>query len=378
MVAGSYAGGGLDLPWVEGSPYRRGKVGGIDVIQIDLPYSNHDGFLKRTWLFLRFALAGIKIAFKEDHDLLFATSTPLTAGIPGIARKLFRRKTPFVFEVRDLWPELPKAMGVIKNPIVLGMMGFLERRTYAAADALIGLSPGICDGIRNKLKREKQVLFVPNAADIDLFKPTPKEGRGFPGISDDDFVAVFTGAHGIANGLHAVLDAAAHLIDEPRIKFLFIGDGRLKPQLIERAEKEGLLNCVFHDPIPKTELAGLLPKLDLGLMILQNVPAFYRGTSPNKFFDYIASGIPVLNNYPGWLAEEIENNDCGIVVPPGDPKAFADAVSTLFENNEICRKKGANARKLAEERFNRERSADACVDFFENLDRQLRRPEDES
>jgi glycosyltransferase involved in cell wall biosynthesis len=176
---------------------------------------------------------------------------------------------------------------------------------------------------------------------------------------------VFAGAHGIANGLDAVLDAAALLRHEPGIKFLFIGDGREKPRLLARARAEGLDNCLFHPPLPKTRLAAVLPTLDLGLMILADVPAFYRGTSPNKFFDYLASGIPVLVNHPGWLADEIAAHDCGVAVPPGDPAALAAAVVRLRDDREAARRLGANARRLAEERFARDRLAGEFQRFIE-------------
>ena len=122
----------------------RGDIDGIDVIQISIPYSNSDGLIKRALSFVKFAWKGVQIAMKEEYDLLFATTTPLTAGIPGIAAKWFRRK-PFVFEVRDLWPELPKALGM-KYPLALLGMSILEKRSYHAADACIGLSPGIREG----------------------------------------------------------------------------------------------------------------------------------------------------------------------------------------------------------------------------------------
>src|SRR5690606_6162994 len=131
--------------------------------------------------------------------------------------------------------------------------------------------------------------------------------------------------HGIANGLNAVLDAAAELKRRGRddIRLVLVGQGKLKPALQARAQREKLHNVVFCDPVEKPRLAGLLAAADLGMQVLANVPAFYNGTSPNKFFDYVASGLPVLINYPGWLADIITEVDCGYVVPPDDPAAFA-------------------------------------------------------
>ena len=128
-MCGSYSAAdtGLDSPYVRGR--REGIVDGIRVIELELPYSNNDGFMRRSGQFLKFAFRSVGIAMRERYDLVFATTTPLTAGIPGIAARWFRRK-PFVFEVRDLWPELPREMGVIKNPFVLMAMGWLEWLSY--------------------------------------------------------------------------------------------------------------------------------------------------------------------------------------------------------------------------------------------------------
>lgn len=367
MVCGS---GQMASSGVEGEPVdgrRRGSVDGIDVIELCLPYSNYDGFLKRAWIFLRYAWRSVKLALRLDYDLLFATSTPLTAGIPGIVMKIFRKK-PFVFEVRDLWPELPREMGVITNPVILKAMDVLEWLSYHSADACIGLSPGIVRGITRRNIPASRVTMIPNGCDLELFKPTGHKGvQNVAGIGKDDFVAIFCGAHGIANGLDAVLAAAKVLKErnEQNIKLLFIGDGRLKPQLMARARKEHLDNCVFCDPVPKRELAKIMAAADAGLMILANVPAFYYGTSPNKFFDYIASGLPVLNNYPGWLAEILEKNDCGIAVPSADPEAFADALVTLRDNPGRRSRLGDNSRTLAESDFNREKLAGQFVAFLE-------------
>ena len=349
---------------------RRYMVDGFEVIELPLSYSNYDSLLKRSWVFLRFALRSVILAVREDYDLLFATSTPLTAAIPGIAMKLFRRR-PFVFEVRDLWPELPKAMGVIKSPLVLGGMGLLEWLAYRASDACIGLSPGIVEGIKRRSRRGHPVVMIPNGCDLHLFHPGERRSLRLAGVGPGDIVAVFTGAHGLANGLDAVLDAASILQKRGRgtIKFVFIGDGKLKPALRERAQREKLENCLFFDPIPKRQLADILACADIGLMILANVPAFYYGTSPNKFFDYLASGLPVVNNYPGWLSEMITTHQCGMAVAPDDPEAFADAMGRLADNPEVREKMRRNARALAEADFSRDQLAERFVSWLEASNR---------
>jgi len=258
-------------------------------------------------------------------------------------------------------------MGVITNPIVLGGMEILERLAYRCADSCIGLSPGIAEGIRKKSSANQTVEMIPNGCDLTLFQPGKRGGLGLAEVSDDDLVAGFTGAHGLANGLDAVVDAAIELKQRGRsdIKLVLIGDGKTKPGLVQRAKEHALSNCVFLDPMPKEQLSALVAKMDVGLMILANVKAFYYGTSPNKFFDYLALGLPVLNNYPGWLADMIKEHQCGIAVKPDDPKSFADALESFADNEEMRRQMGTNARGLGEEAFSRETLADQFCGFLE-------------
>ena len=353
MVCGSFGAGqtGLTQPFNKGM--RRGMVDGIDIIEFELPYSNTLSFLKRILIFLSFAFKSIKVALTEQYDVVFATTTPLTAGIPGIFAKWFRRK-PFVFEVRDLWPELPKAMGVIKNPIVLWMMSVLEWTSYHSADRLVGLSPGIVDGIIKRGIAPEKVASIPNGCDLDIFASEHQAWRP-EGVQPTDLMAIFTGTHGLANGLNAVLDAAAELKKRQRtdIKLVLVGDGMQKKALLDRAAELQLDNVIFHDPVNKTKLAGLMASADVGLQILANVPAFYYGTSPNKFFDYISAGLPVLNNYPGWLAELITKEQCGFAVPPENPQAFADALEQAADHREKLLEMGKNSQQVATEQFNR-------------------------
>ncbi len=366
MVCG---GDSLDLPKKVTNGITRGDIEGIDVIQIETPYSNNDSIPKRALIFLKYALKGVKIALNEEYDLLFATSTPLTAGVPGIFIKYFSRsKSKFVFEVRDLWPELPKALG-LKNPFLLWGMSVLEKLSYQKADACVGLSPGICEGIKKRSQKGKVIEMIPNGCDLEMFKPSQRENLKLEGIELTDKVAVFTGAHGIANGLDAILDMASELKKRNRsdIKIAFIGDGKLKADLVERAKNEKLNNCLFYKPVSQTKISEITACADMGLMVLKNIPEFYYGTSPNKFFDYIASGVPVINNYPGWLADMITENNCGEVVEPNNPKDFADAVEKIADSKQLMEKYGSNSRKLAEKDFSRDILADNFVSLLEKV-----------
>lgn len=366
MVCGSYKGGqtGLTDAFVKGR--REGLVDGINVIELALSYSNSDGFLKRFMTFAKFAIKSVGIALSAKYDVVFATTTPLTAGIPGIFARWLRGK-PFVFEVRDLWPELPREMGVIKNPIILWMMGVLEWVSYRSAHRCVALSPGIAKGIEKCGVAAEKITLVPNGCDIEIFNdPKAKPWRP-KGVAEKDLMAVFSGTQGQANGLDDVLDAAAQLKRRKvkNIKLVLVGQGKLTSHLKARVEAESLDNVLMLPPVPKNELAGLFKSTDIGMQCLANIPAFYYGTSPNKFFDYISAGLPVLNNYPGWVAGMVESNKCGFAIEPQNPNAFADALqkaaSDKAKGGTALKRMGKNSFKLAKTEFDRTKLSDKWV-----------------
>lgn len=374
MICGEYAPGGVRPSG--GRRITEHDVDGIRVLQVAEPYGNQMGPLRRVLAFGRFARAATRIIRGLDGDLVFATSTPLTVGIPGMkgARHL---GVPFVFEVRDVWPEVLVSAGVLTNPLMIWSAGRLERKIYRAADHMIALAPGMKESIvRRTGYPADRITMIPNASDLDLFKPDDRlldDSRFGP---SDAMRAVFTGAHGLVNGLDAVLDAAIELkrAGERGIQFVFIGSGSQRERLIERSRREGIDGmCSWVASVPKHELAEVLPRMDIGLMILKNAPALYYGSSPNKFFDYIAAGLPVLNNYPGWLADMIGEHRCGLAVVPDDAAAFARSLVWLRDNRAERKNMGQRARTLAETQFSRELLGDEFVGVLERARDEYRR-----
>ena len=260
--------------------------------------------------------------------------------------KLFGIAYPRVFGEMNVNGVLVLRSGLIWNPI-----GSMNTSSFV---------------VEKKGILKEKISLVPNGCDLDIFNTKVKAWRPRE-ISDTDLLVLFAGTHGIANGLDSVLDAAIELILRGRhdIKFLFLGQGKLKSSLIDRANEEGIDNVIFHQPVDKRTLAGLMSSTDIGLQILANIPVFYYGTSPNKFFDYISAGVPVLNNYPGWLAEMIDENRCGFSVPPDDPIAFANVLEKAADNRIDLKLKGSNARKLAINKFDRKILATRWVEPLE-------------
>lgn len=370
MVCGSYDVGQTGLTTEFKKGMRRGIVDDIEVIELELPYGNKDSFLKRIFIFIKFALRSCKLALNEKYDVILTTSTPLTVALPGIVAKKLRKKI-FVFEVRDLWPELPIAMNIIRNGFVVFLLKKFEKMAYKNASHCIGLAPGIADGISKQLKLSNKVTMIPNGSDNQLFDSIPAQSNFINNFSLDPtrFYAAYTGTHGLANGLDKILDAAEVLLQRKNnnIILLFIGTGKLKSQLQERVKKENLTNCVFLNSMPKIDLVALIKSVNVGLMTLANIEAFYYGTSPNKFFDYLAAGIPVINNYPGWVADLIKKHQCGIAIEPDNPEKFADALEALANDKNLTENYGINARKLAESMFDREQLSEQFVTCIESV-----------
>ena len=366
IVCGSYDGAktGLDGTFFKGK--RTGYFEGIEIIEFDIKYSNKLSFIQRTWVFMLYVWKTIELALFYRYDVLFASSTPLTVGISGIFARWIRRKK-FVFEVRDLWPELPKAMGVIKNPVILSLMGILEFLCYHSANKLIGLSGGITNGIAKRGIKLEKIKTIPNGCDLDIFSSDHGKLK-ISGANEDDFLCLYSGTHGIANGLDILIDAALVLRERGNqtIKFVLVGDGRCKPDLIKRANELQLENIIFLGPLNKSELSKLMNTCSIGMQLLANIPAFYYGTSPNKFFDYISAGLPVLNNYPGWISELILKNNCGIKVVPDNPKEFSESLINIEKEKYKLEKMSNNARNLAKTDFDRSVLSQKWVDWVVN------------
>ena len=367
MVTGRYKVAPQDMRSL--GPVSQVDVDGIDVRYVNVFYNNAMGPIRRWMAFKQFVKIAKRVTVAARPDIVFATSTPLTVAEVGryAGRKL---AVPFVFEVRDIWPKLLIEMGVLTNPLAQWLMRRMELAAYRAAAHIVILAPGMEKHICATGVPEDRITFIPNSCDLEMFRPDAPPSAQFDYAAGSEFKLAFTGAHGRANGLDAVLDAAAELKRRGAggIQFLFIGDGGRKPALMARAEREQLGGLARFVPnMPKTELAKVLPHVNAGMQILANVPGFYDGTSPNKFFDYIASGLPVLTNYPGWLAEQIRQNKCGLPVPPDDPKAFADAVLYLRDHPAECRQMGVNGRALAEREFSRTVMSDRFVHLLEGV-----------
>jgi glycosyltransferase involved in cell wall biosynthesis len=312
------------------------QVDGIEVIEVRA--GHHDylrgtsmGYLKRIRSFLQFAIASTRVVLSVARpDIVFATSTPLTIGIPALAASK-RHKVPLVFEVRDLWPEAPIQLGALRSIFAIALARWFERTIYRNSAHVVALSPGIRDGIVKTGTPSELVSMIPNAADLELFSPDVdgEECRARLGLNGQ-FVCSYFGAMGEANDLNPVVEAARLLKERGELGIVFVlhGIGKRRAELESFCRRHVLANVVFSDPIPdKHAIARLAAASDACMTIYKNVPILYT-CSPNKLFDTFAAGRPAIVNSPGWLRELVEDNEAGLYVRP-DGRSLKDTDEML-------------------------------------------------
>ena len=334
-------------PWTE-------KQTDGDLITILRAYtypSLHRSFAFRLISFFSFMVSSFVIGLGvKNVDLVWGTSPPIFQGITAWILARIKRH-PFLFEVRDLWPAFAVAVGVLSNPLLISLSEWLERFLYHRADLVVVNSPGFIQHVKSRGARH--VELVPNGTDTSMFNPDV-DGTIFRQSHDLDtkFVALYAGAHGLSNDLGIVLGAAKKLLPRRDIIFVLLGDGMDKPGLQSQAIREKLENTLFLPPIPKVEMPAALAAADACIAILKPVD-MYKTTYPNKVFDYMASGKPVVLAIDGVIREVIENASGGIPVCPGDPEALSQAILQLADDPELTHRLGKQARSYVETHFDR-------------------------
>lgn len=337
------------------APQREIIQPGLEVIRCSVISGVHRSFVWRTVGFFSFMASafwnGLKV---KQVDLVMGTSPPLFQAVSAWALARLKR-VPFLFEVRDLWPYFAISVGVLTNPVLIQLSEWLERFLYRGADRLVVNSPGFIEHVR--LKGGRQVELVPNGVDVAAFD-SEANGRAFRKAHDLDskFVIMYAGAHGLSNDLRIVVEAAALLVDRPDIAFVFVGDGKEKPALLAQVEAAGLKNVHFLPPVQKADVPHTLAGADACLAILKPIEA-YKTTYPNKVFDYMAAGKPVLLAIDGVIRQVVEHAQSGLAVQPGDPRALADAAQMLADDPQAARQMGQSGRRHVEQHFNRNQLA---------------------
>ncbi|MBQ3698500.1 MAG: glycosyltransferase family 4 protein [Prevotella sp.] len=336
---------------------RSEMVDGIHVVYVKNKYSNYMSPWRKVLSFLNFVRLATQAAMKEKGvDMVYATSTPLTVG----AIALFLRRVRgwrYVFEVRDLWPEFPIQIGAVRNPVLIKMLRWLERRIYQKAEHIVALSPGMKEGVIKAGTPAEKVSMIPNMSKPDQFWPREKneEVAGQFGIDTTKFNVIHFGSMGPANGLSYIIEAAKYLKDrgDDSVRFIFMGSGATEPVIKKQAEQYGLTNVSFIDRQPMAVVSEVVNLCDASITTFLNLPVL-QTNSPNKLFDSLSAGKPIIVNSAGWTKEMVEKNDCGFFADPEKPSDLADRLLLCKEDAETLERWGKNARRLSIEVYDKD------------------------
>lgn len=346
---------------------KRQEIDGINVIYIKESYDQRMNVVRRLIAFTNFMLKATIIAFKQkDIDLVIATSTPLTIGFPALVLKKIK-KVPYVFEVRDLWPEVPIQMGGLKNPLLRRLARWFEKSIYKNAVHVVALSPGMQEGVIQYIPKERTSM-IPNMSKKDEFWPREKnlELAKQLGLDSPKLRAIHFGSLGLANGAMTIIESARELKDNTGIEFIFIGGGSTERELVEACERYQLNNVKFLGKFSMRETSEIVNICDISLVSFADIPILYTN-SPNKLFDSLSAGKPVIVNSAGWTKDLVERYNCGYYVNPSKPNELADKLIHLDKHPELIRTMGEHARQLALTKFDK---SILCEKFVEVIEKQ--------
>jgi len=373
VIAGTvnYATGDVD-PKYRGKWVVAERDGQVKVLRCHVPSTYGSSYAGRMWAFFGFTLSSTTAAlFHSRPDVIVATSPPLITALPGaIAARVRPRPVPWVFEVRDLWPESAVTTGVLsRNGALTRVLYGLERFAYSTCDRINVLTPAFRDDIvKRGLASEAKIVFVPNGADAELFMPGPRDNEVRRELGwGDRFVVMYAGAHGRANALGQLVDAAERLVSRPDILIACVGDGPERKRLKEEARRRGLSNIQFCGPQPKDRMPDVVNACDVGAAVLQDNPTF-RTVYPNKVFDYMACERPVLLAIDGVARKLVcDEARAGLFARPEDADSIANAIVALADDPVARAEMGSRGRAWVLANCTRESLANKYLDILADL-----------
>ena len=345
--------------------YDQRWIDGIKVHYLPVDYDQKFGFFRRIWSFLQFVRQSKKLLKKLSRpDLLYVTSTPLTTGWIGLWAKR-KLALPYIFEVRDLWPEAPIQVGAIQNPLLIRFLRSLEKKIYDQSLSLVALSPGIAAHLKH-ISPDRSVALIPNFSDLSQFFPKEKNQSLADSLGlTSGLTIAYTGALGQVNAVEELLELAK--IAQERGKnwnFLIMGAGSHEVLLREKAKKMDLRSTHFLPYSSKEQVNEVLALADFAWISFAHYPVL-KTNSPNKFFDAIAAGKAILVNHKGWVHDLVKTHELGISFLPGKwEKAFV-RLEDLESDRDKIQVMGRRARKLAETQFAKELAVSRLIEVIQ-------------
>jgi len=353
--------GGYENRWLQEE-----RIDGVRVLRTWMYLTANEGFVRRTANYVAFMLTAILASFRAERpDIVVATSPQFFCGIAGAVVAVLKRR-PFVLEVRDLWPESVVALGQLRRgSLPARLLERVERWLYHRARGVVVVTRAFARHVARCGVAERKIALVYNGIDGELWRPRAaapallaRHGIG------GEFRVGYVGTLGLAHGLMTVLEAAQKLAD-PRVHFVFVGDGADRARIEHEAKQRGLANVHFTGLLPRAEVPDWLASLDVLLVMLRDLPVF-ETVIPSKLFEFAAMERPVILSAPhGEVREMVEGADVGLAIDAEDAAQLASAIDALRRDPERARAIAARARVWAESGFRRELQAERMARFFE-------------
>lgn len=355
-------------------PWQQETIDGIRVIRVWSYITANEGFVKRILDYVSFMVAAIVASlFVPRVDVVVGTSPQFFTAVAAWAVGALKR-VPFVFELRDLWPESIKAVGAMQDSAVIRWLEKLELFLYRRAALIVSVTRSFKDTLVRRGIDGSKIEVVTNGVDISRFTPRPKDADlerelGLQGC----FVAGYIGTHGMAHALETLLATMADLRDRPggeSFRLLLLGDGARKPALQQEAQRLGLDNVIFVDTVPKEAVARYWSLLDVSIIHLKRTELFTT-VIPSKLFECMGMGIPVLHGVAGESATIVQAEGAGIVFEPENVKQLADALLALRDDDAL-RDRLRKAALAAAGRYDRGALASRMLEALRRTVRSIR------
>ncbi len=335
--------------------------------RVFLSKKNH--VISRLTHYLSFVFASVIAKRKiPKPDVIIASSPPLFVGLIGVIFKKLWRGTPFILDIRDLWPESVESVGAVKKKSLLRQGEKLARYIYRHATHITCTSPGIKKLLgAHRPELIPHITVLPNGAELDIFRPdiSPDHIRRTWNLGNK-FVVLYTGNLGLAQAPEIFVKTAEILEKNNDILFLIVGSGVLKEKLEDEARKKNLTNIIFTGSQPRAHMPDFVAASDICIIPYKAADTF-RSTFPSKMFDYMAGSRPIIINLKGEASELIEKAGCGILVKEENAQSLAEALTNLQKNPEQTKAMGKSGRKFVEQYYQREIIAQDLEKLLRNL-----------
>ncbi len=334
-------------------PYQEEWIDGIRVIRVGSYITANKGFLKRTLDYLSYMVSAIVWSWRfPEFDVLLATSPQFFTAVAGYVVAKLRRR-PWIFEVRDLWPESIRAVGA-SNSRLLDLCERLELFLYRQSDRVVALTNSFKKNLVARGIPAAKIDVVPNGVDLEQFNRSRVtfDARARLGVSSEAFLIGYIGTTGMAHGLETLLDAAQRCLPEGNIRFLVMGHGANRASLERSARERALTNVIFSDSVPHDQIPSYYAALDMSLVHLRPDPLF-QTVIPSKIFESMAMGCPILMAVEGEAADIVDAAGCGICISSGDAQALAETVRRFAEDRCELNRMGQRGIQAVASKFQR-------------------------